>query len=209
MLFNNIMNIFEPSIEKPYVINTKAPIILRTACSAGINRSATVREYVRHKIHNKSVVLQQYGAEFADYDNKKILNITLGKDGFSDLFGFDKQKNIQCVIFSQLGYPTIGDYSTQVLKEEHRKDYKNILINYFWTVKIYGTNHKKNIFILINENQDVIDLVIKRLYETKEDVDLVILRIPDIIRDVRHVKSQSKEAYQQFVNVVKKYIIFV
>ncbi len=205
------MNIFEPTIDKPYVINTKTPIILRTACSAGINRSATVREYIKNNIHDKSVILQQYGAEFADYNNKNILNITLGKDGFNDLFGIDKQKNIQCVIFNQLGYPEIGEYSTQVLKEEHRKDYKNIMVNYFWSVKMYDIRYKKNIFILVNENQDVIDLVIKRLSEIKENVDLVILRIPDIIRNGRNknIKPQSKEAYEHFVNVIKKYITFV
>jgi hypothetical protein len=205
------MNIIEPTVNKPYVIHKKIPIILRTACTAGINRSATVREYIKNNTHDKSVVLQQYGAKQGDYDNDEIFHITFGKDGFSELFGTDKQQNIQSAIFSELGYPLIGDYDKQILKKEHTTNYKNAITNFYWSVKVYGLNHKKNIFVLVNEDQNTIDLVIKRLKDTNETVDLVILRIADTIRKPldNNIKPQSKEAYEQFINIVKKYIVFL
>jgi hypothetical protein len=205
------MNIFEPSVHKPYVINKNFPIILRTACSAGVNRSATVREHIKNNTHDKSVILQQYGAEHGDYDNDEILHITFGKDGFNELFGTDKQQNIQAAIFKEFGYPDIKNYSKQILKKEHVPDYKNAIQKYYWSVKFYGLNHKKNIFVLINENENIINLVIKRLKEVNENVDLVILRIPDIIRHPlnENIISQTKEAYIEFIDIVKKHIVFV
>lgn len=45
------VNLIFPTHEKPYIIDSKIPIILRIACYAGVNRSATIREILKQEIH--------------------------------------------------------------------------------------------------------------------------------------------------------------
>ncbi len=205
------VTIYEPTPNNPYLIDKQTPLILRTACTAGINRSATVREYICPNIPKNSLIFPQYGAEYGDYGNKDIQYHTLHSDGFIELFDKEKEINIQTSIFNNLGYQKIGDDSVQILDEKHREVYKETIKQQFWTVKNHMTQDNKNVFILINENETVINLVLKRLIKINESVDYVILRIPDVIYTPANnkVKSQSVEAYKGFINIVKNLIEFV
>lgn len=211
MLFLNMlltMKIIEPTINNPYKIPIDEPICLRVACTAGINRSATVREYIKNNIHNQSKIYPQYGAEYGDYDNDKIIMYSMiNNDGFCEMFGKDKCDNIQMEIATELGYPLIEKNTHMIIKQGDKENYKTKLIESFWVTN----NNNKNIFIIVNENQNVIDLVAKRLEESKEMVDLVICKIPDIIyypRD-KKITSQSLKAYETFIDIVKTLITFV
>lgn len=200
------INIIYPNVPNPYKIHTDVPIILRTACSAGVNRSAVVREYIKNNVHKESTIYPQYGAEYGDYDNYKIVIHTISNDGFYDMFQNNKNSNVQMVIAEQLGYSIMDKL---IIEEEHREDYKNKLIKTFWSTT--PNNNIKNIFILINEDQRIIDLVIKRLKEVNEDVDLVILKISDVIyyTQSKTIVSQSVEAYKSFIHLVKYFITFI
>jgi len=208
----SIVNVYEPTTQNPYIINEKIPLILRTACTAGVNRSATVREYITPHIPIDSSICAQYGAEYGDYENKVIQYHTSHNDGFNELFGKEKATNVQALIFiNALGYPKLKDDSVQILDEHHRYIYTDIIRNTFWTVKDEITPQNKNVFILINENEDVIKLVLKRLTEVGEPVDYVVLRVPDVIHTPsnKKIKSQSIEAYKEFIEIIKKLIVFV
>lgn len=207
MNINNV-KIYEPSVSHPYIINRKETIVLKTACSAGVNRSATVREYVMSNISKNSVVYSQYGALHGDYDNKEIVTFTISnQDSFQQLFGCPKVQNIQTMIFDQLGYARANHFGKIILDEKHKSIYKDMIIKQYW--KSHNENYK-NIFILINEEESVIELVYKRLSELNDPVDFVILRVPDIIYTPVDIKisPQSLDAYKSFLDIIKKLIVF-
>ena len=204
----NTVKLFEPSSDNPYVISKQDPIILRTACSAGVNRSATVREYIKYNAHLNSIIYPQYGACYGDYDNDEIVTFTIiNNDGFQQIFNTNKCQNMQTIIFDQLNYTRPEDFIPNTLKHEHKQIYKEFMVKQYWSNnnKIY-----KNIFILINEDEEVIKLVHKRLSEINDLVDFVILRLPDIIFEPidNTIVSQSREAYQEFINAIKHLIQF-
>ena len=206
------INIVKPTPDQPYIINNKDPIILRVACSAGINRSACVREYLSKRMHPDSIIYPQYGAHFSDYENDQIIihQISHG-DGFVELFETNKVPNIQYSIFQKLGTPCSGiiedthkEYHLDMDQTHHIEKYKNELYDTFWNIEHEG---KKNIFILINEHQKTIDTVIQRLSDTGKSVDLVIINVIDTIYrpTSEHIKPQSYEAYCSFVHEISKY----
>ena len=197
------VTIFEPNVPNPYYIPTDIPVVLRTACSAGVNRSATVRECVKNNIHPDSIIYPQYGAEYADFDNNKIIIHNIENDGFYNLFGENKVPNIQMNIAKEIYSESYNPTLTHTILEKDRTAYKNMLIQKFWITNL----QIKNIFIIINEDQRVIDLTIKRLNESNEHVDLIILRIPDVIYYTHNnIKRQSKEAYESFIRLINYFI---
>lgn len=206
------LTVINPTFEKPYVIDQLNPIILRVACSAGINRSAITRQYIKNNIHKGSIVFPQYGAQHGDYENGKIVCHQLFNlnDGFNELFGVAKCHNMQTIIFKQLGYEVIANnYKGVVLDEDHRQQYAKQLIKLFWSTKDSGVDYK-NVFVLLNESEDVINLVIKRLEQMDEKVDLVVLKVADTIYNpiIEGIKPDSLESYEYFLNIVKKFIVF-
>ena len=55
------VNLIFPTNENPYIIDSNTPIIIRTVCYAGVNRSATIREILKQKNHKDSVIFSQLG----------------------------------------------------------------------------------------------------------------------------------------------------
>ena len=152
-------SVYHPSPQSPYKF-TKQPIILRTACTAGFNRSATVREYLKTKIHKFSVVHAQYGADYGDYHNDQIMCVNTTKpDGFYELFGCGKTPSIQASIFVALQHKLIDDNSLQVLDSHKNERYKNIILKTFWRID----PSMKNVFVIINENDETIKKLILEL----------------------------------------------
>lgn len=209
----NIMSkisIYEPLCSNPYTINTSEPITLRTACTAGVNRSATVREYIKSKISQDSFIFPQYGAFYGDYDNKDVVTFYVNeKDGFNEFFGLHKTQSMQAHIFKHLKYEQLKDFEIQKLNDHDKTLYKNMIVEQYWKCNNIITN--KNIFVIINDDQKVIDIVHKRLEETNIPVDLVILRVPDIIFEPTNplIKPQSVEAYREFVSMISGYFHFI
>lgn len=207
-----MLKIYRPTFSHPYTFSD-GPIILRTACTAGVNRSATVREFVSMYINPDSKIFPQYGAEYGNYNNENIICVNVGApDGFYDIFACDKSPSIQAILFSKLGYTLCENKDWQYLQPEHKILYKELILDYFWKLDL----SIKNVFIIINENENVINAVIDQLQEqlTKvdnvtENIDLVILEIPDIIYYPRNgYESQSKEAYSDFLMLVKQLLKF-
>lgn len=219
------INIIYPTIEKPYVLPTE-PIILRVACAAGINRSAVVRQLLIDKIHVDSRVYPQFGAYRGDFNenNKYICGYYLDtRDGFYDVFGVNKTANLQSIIFQKLGYEKPIDNISrealairQFLEHNDVSQYQDYLEKFYWrTGHIEGfgiefdtsVERNKNVFVLVNEYGETRNLVIKRLIEAEENVDLVILSIPDTIENPESddVEPQSKKAYQLFIDKISGY----
>lgn len=214
------VNIFYPTKENPYCLPSE-PVILRTACAAGINRSAVVRQLLKEKLHPASRVYSQFGAYRGDYndDNKYIYAYHIDiRDGFYECFGVDKAPNLQSIIFKNMGYekPT-SNYKLEanaivhLLDSEHVNEYQANLEKYYWRTTNIPDELKivfsKNIFVLINEWDTTQNLVIKRLTEAGEDVDLVILAKSDTIESPidTKIEPQSKLAYQLFIDDIKQY----
>lgn len=194
------MNIYEPTVDQPYKIPSD-PITLRVACSAGVNRSATVGQYLKTIISQDSIVFPQYGADYGDYDNNNIVAIHYFEpDGFKELFGCDKQMSVQAMIFSKLGYK-FETRGRQQLRNIHKSGYKSMLSDYYWNFN----SHQKNVFVLINDDEETIRLVIKRLTDLNVPVDLVILRLADTIYYPKDpsVEKCTLEAYKSFLEDVK------
>ena len=220
-----MINTFEPTIKSPYVINTTGSAVFRIACSAGVNRSTTIREYIKSKVSKSNIFYQPYGAQYGNYNNSEIICIrTTESDGFAELFGHDKPPSIQASIFDQLNYPVSNHLALQKLNDVDKNKYKNIIMDY-WNLfqecdRIPGKefSHKgniepksKNIFIIINDDKNVIENVRNELSKTNKSVDLVILNIPDIIYypiDSK-IKPQSLEAYQYFIQIASQLFEFI
>jgi hypothetical protein len=203
-----MINIFEPTPTSPYVFSAN-PITLRTACSAGFNRSATVRELISRNIHPHSIVYPQYGALYGDYNSDEIgCIVTNLKDGFIEVFGTLKSPSVQEIIFKDIGYKIQNHPELQYIKKNHHDRYRHNICQRF----LNFDNSNKNVFVLINEDETVIDNTIKMLEEHlgKNHVDLVIIRCPDIILYPRdsNIKPQSSSAYRKFVSTVRSYFRF-
>ncbi len=82
-----------------------------------------------------------------------------------------------------------------------------MILSMFWNIK----TDLKNVFVLINENDDVINTVIKRLAEANYLCDLVIIKEIDTIYKPNNdnIVSQSIDAYKIFLNNIKLYFEFV
>jgi hypothetical protein len=191
------LKIFEPTLSNPYEIDTSVSIIFRIACTAGVNRSATLREYLKTKVP-LGIFYPQYGANYGDYDNPEIACVrTLESDGFKKLFGHDKFPSLQVIIFDALNYPISDHMALQKLNNSDREKYRNIIMKYYWNIG----DQAKNVFIIINELDETINIVKNKLLEINKPIDLVILRIPDIIHEPSdNIQPYSKEAYENFVN---------
>lgn len=205
------LTVIKPSSQNPYVIDPNNPIILRVACRAGVNRSAITRQYIKNNIHPHSVVFPQYGAYCGDYESGKIGNYQkITNDGFNEVFGVSKCINMQGIIFKQLGYGDVTEYNKGViLDEDHRQIYAKQIIKLFWSTKDSNVGYK-NIFVLINEDKEIINLVKKRLEQMDEEVELIIMKIEDTIYKpvVEGILPNSKESYQYFLDIVKSLIVF-
>jgi len=202
-----MVSIFEPSTSNPYKINKSEPTIFRVACSAGVNRSATLREYLKSNLSDFHMFYPPYGAHLGDYNNPTITCIrTLKPDGFTELFGCAKTPSIQAVLFDKLFYPHMNDFESQKLNDMDKATYKELIIDYFWTIE----SEKKNIFIIINDDEDTIHNVLTELLKLDRPIDLVILRISDTIYYPinNEIKSQSKEAYQHFIGTASQFFEF-
>lgn len=198
------MKIYKPTSKSPYKIPSR-PITLRVACTAGINRSAVVREYLKTIIDPDSVVFPQHGIKRGDYGNKKITcQYTIKPDGFEKLFGCHKLDSIQVKIFSQLGYKRKKHLERQTLKNKDKAKYKAALIDNYW--KFDEKYH--NVFVLINKSSKIMKLTIKRLRDLNVQVDLVILKLTDSIHHTgnKSIEPNSKQAYKLFVDKIKKLI---
>lgn len=200
-------NIYYPSTHNKYKIPISVPIFLRVACSAGVNRSATFREFLKNHISANSIVMPQYGAKYGDYEAKQIINFeTNERDGFYDVFGVDKSPSMQSIIFKKIGYAVVPDFTEQHLdmaNNEHVEFYKSELLDTFWNVE----KDMMSVFVLINESEEVINCVIKRLAGMK--CDLVIVREHDCIYEPGNgIVRQSGEAYRVFVSKIGDYFEF-
>lgn len=204
-------NIYYPSHSSKYPIPKDKPILLKTACTAGVNRSATVRQFIKNQIHLDSIVLPQYGAFYGDFDANPITNFETNEpDGFTELFGTNKSPSMQSILFKRIGYDSVPDFIPQELdmhNEKHVTLYKESLLVDFWNVE---TTYP-SIFILINESEEVIECVIKRLTDSPYPCDLVILKEKDIIYEPTEVGvvAQSRRAYELFVEKIAPYFEFV
>lgn len=203
------MKVYRPTVDQPYKISSRK-VTLRVACSAGINRSATAREYLKTIISSDSIIYPQYGIEFGDYDRKKIKCHVTKVDGFKELFGHDKLTSVHAKLFYRLGYKPKKNMTNKKpmvktkLKDTDKDKYKSMLIDYYWKFdRIYD-----NVFVLINRKPKVIKLTIKRLKDLNIPVDLVILNLHDIIRFPKNkdIKPYSIESYKLFLDKVKKLI---
>jgi hypothetical protein len=196
------MQIYYPTPKHPFVM-PMSNVSLRIACSAGINRSATVREFLAMNMYDNCDIYYQYGAKYGDGDAKAIYaHDTTGYDGFCEVFDLRKKPNIQKVLFEMLGH-TFDKKAT--LPESSREKYKQLLNKHFWNIKPL----EHNIFIIINDKQSVVDLVIKRLAELGEDVDLIVINLKDSIYDPpTGIKAQSKEAYDEFLDKIEPLFVF-
>lgn len=196
-----------PTHEKPYIIDSKTPIILRTACYAGVNRSATIREILKQKIHKDSVIFPQYGAYYGNYNYDDIVCIsTKQRDGFYEVFETDKSPSIQGLIFSQLGYTPLETMEEQqYLERSHHKSYKTFIQEQYWT----EPKLLKSVFILSLTDPDIVSNVFHQLQESNISCDLVVLSLNDTIFKPSDpdIKPQSKEAYLEFIKIVNQYII--
>ncbi|QKF94841.1 hypothetical protein QKU48_gp1383 [Fadolivirus algeromassiliense] len=196
-----MIKIHEPTKENPYRINKSEKIILRTACSAGVNRSAVVREILKRNISNDSIIYPQHGADYGDHDRNKIMCAkTDVPDGFNEIFGCKKSRNVQETLYEKMGHDEPEEAQLKVLANDYREEYTRLIKDHYWSID----TKFKNVFVVINNDEPVIDLVIKRLSELNVDIDLVILRLPDTIyyTDNPKIKSQSVEAYNQFIELV-------
>ena len=200
------------SADTPYIIPSNHPIILRVACAAGVNRSATMRQYLISKIHSDSIVLPQYGAYYGDYERNPIQSFDIDEpDGFNDLFGLAKTQNIQSKIFEQLGYPKVANHvanNMDMSNNSHVEFYKNQLISY-WNLETIAKTNYKNIFILVNHHQNCQDIAFKRLSDANVAVDYVIVPVDDFInRPINpDMNPHSKEAYEEFYNMIIKHVV--
>ena len=228
--------VYNPTKKNPYVFGNK-PICLRTACSAGINRSATVREYIKKQLHPDSYCYPQFGAVFGDQDHSKITGYIFHKlDGFYHLFGTPKCQNLQSIIMAKLGYKvqlddgTVDDSAEELdfcIRQRldmgnsmHLNQYCYYLENFFWKTKTdqkeidFGVEgnkdlSNKNVFVIINENVETINKVYLRLAASYEDVDLVVIREDDTIYNSHpDVEPQSLLAYETFVSRIRHYFSF-
>ena len=203
-----MINVFEPTIESPYIIDTMGSAIFRIACSAGVNRSTTAREYIKSKVSTSNMFHRPYGADYGNYNNSEIICVRATEsDGFTELFGHDKPPSIQALIFDQLNYPISNHLALQKLMLVDRDEYKNIILDYYWNLE---PGHK-NIFIIINDDKNVIENVQNELLKTNRSVDLVVLNIPDIIYYPidPNIKPQSLEAYQYFIQIASQLFKFI
>jgi len=185
-------------------------------------------------IHPNSIVYPQYGAQFGGaqstsisqeksgnyiYDKIACINTSARctrsfcetlcqQDGFIELFGNYKSPSIQESIFREIGYDIEDHAELQYIDQRHHAKYKNILCNTY----LKFNSRYKNVFVLINNNQDVIDDTINLLKNHIENnyVDLVIVKCDDtIIHPIdRNIKAQSLEAYIQFVEMIRPYFRF-
>lgn len=148
------------------------------------------------------------------------------RDGYYDLFGVDKTPNMQSIIFDHLGYsaPVRTNRCNSVIQELEAKDndkYAEYLNRYYWNTiqvgqdieinlkpKLHQTT--KNVFVLVNEFETTKNIVIEKLTEAGEDVDLVIMPLADTIikPGVDGITSQSKEAYQMCIDKVLECFVF-
>jgi hypothetical protein len=182
---------------------------LRTACSAGFNRSATVRELISRNIHPNSTVYPQYGALYGNYNSDRIgCIVTNINDGFVELFGNYKCPSVQEIIFKEIGYRIQDDFDLQYINEKHHNRYRDNICQTF--LKFDDTN--KNVFVLVNEDETIIDNMINMLksHIGRNHIDLVIIRCPDIILypNNNDIKPQSSVAYKTFINTMKLYFRF-
>ena len=204
-----MLSIYYPSISNPYKFDLTVPVILRTACSAGVNRSATVRELLKGKLCTGSICFPQYGADDGNYQNQLIISTsTRQTDGFCEIFLTDKCLSVQSILFEMCGYTLLGGMEPQVLKKSHHDLYKDHILKYFWT-SCQGIN-MKNIFVIINTDKVIIQNVIDQLKEINMTCDLVILELEDIIYWPinTNIKPQSKAAYEEFIKMVKMLLHF-
>jgi hypothetical protein len=202
------ITIFYASKNEPYVI-PYTPVNLRIACSAGVNRSATFRQMMIPHMHPLSIIPPQYGAEYADYQNKQITSFDVDEpDGFMELFGVPKTQNIQSICFEKIGYPRVKNFTynhMDMTNIGHVNEYTEYITYNYWKTNGY----LKNIYVLLNTDSNVISTVTKRLMESGESVDLVIIDVPDVIYTPSdpNIMSQSKEAYQKFYEMVDGNVI--
>jgi len=208
-----MLRIYYPSSTNRYVIDTSKPILLKTCCSAGVNRSATVREFLKNHIHRDSVIVPQYGAYYGDFDMNPITNFeTNNLDGFVELFGVRKSPSIQSIIFKELGYEKVPDFTPQFLdmdNENHVTKYKEMIGKLLWNIDTTTTTTMPNIFVIINEDTSVIRTVITRLTEANRDCDLVVIKERDTIYEPENgIAKQSFDAYKIFVDKIESYFEF-
>lgn len=198
------MNIFYPTINKPYKIETKKPIVLKTACMAGINRSATTREWLKTKINQNSIIYNQYGAYYGDYHNSDIVAFAVNKeDGFNSVFGTSKQPNVQTILFKFLGYSEKQDFVPNTLKPEDKDKYRKLILKNYW-LKEYDI---PQVYVLINEHETIINKFINQMKKYNYKGDLVILNLEDTIYKPQNgIKPQSEEAYRLFISKLEKLI---
>jgi hypothetical protein len=169
------------------------------ACSAGVNRSAVVREYLRRYMDDNCKIYLQYGAKDGDPDANVIMayDTTSKKDGFCSVFGKTKEKNFQKHMFEILGYNDSGSKIT--LQEKDKQKYRILLNHHYWNIEPM----KHNIFVIVNERDSVIELVKKRLLEVSKPVDLVVIKLKDTIYEPNYnIPAQSEIAYKLFIEKI-------
>lgn len=206
-----MIRIYEATPKNPYVFPSH-PITLRTACSAGFNRSATVRELIRRNVHPNSVIFPQYGARYGHYDNPRIGCVSTKCRGYNDqfhtVFGVRKVECIQEILFQKLGY-TIRDVpEIQNINMQDHKEYRDLISNEY----LNFDNSLYNVFVLINEDMTVIRNTIELLkrHVGENTLDLVIVKLDDTIWEPRrvYVLPQSEEAYREFISEVRQFFKF-
>jgi hypothetical protein len=208
-----MVTIYEPSASNPYEINTNIPMVFRIACRGGVNRSTTLRQWLKTSLPEINIFYPPYGADGGNYKNSKITCIRqLHSDGFNELYGQDKEPNIQSMIFDMLNYPIGKQYpnetvTRQNLNEPDRPEYTKLLMEYFWKID----TSKKNIFVIINEHEDIIQSVQDQLIELNQPIDLVIIRMHDTIRLPLNesLEPYSKSAYEAYLKEITQFFRFV
>jgi len=201
------IRIYYPTDKSTYHFG-KRPIILRTACSAGFNRSAVVREIIKRNIHPESVVYPQYGVFLGNYSNQAVgcVNTNL-RDGFFEYFGCDKVPSIQATIFEALGHMPSLHEKVFYLPQYEQERYRDVIHDYYWN---FDSTYQ-NVYVIVNEDKEIIKSLINQLRKTaRTNVDLIVINLPDTIcqPEESHVIPQSAHAYHNFVKKIKQYFSF-
>jgi len=145
------MNVYYPTKDNPYIIYNENFNLIRCACSAGRNRSSTMKKYMENNLNNY-ITLPQYGVSNETRDDNVIKkdNIHLVNDGYYDLFEEYKTKNIHTLILEEMNtnsiclgpsetHPGYLLFEEQNLNDLH--DYIDFINFYFWDI---GLNNYKN-----------------------------------------------------------------
>jgi hypothetical protein len=191
------MKVFEPTFDNPYFIDDNIPTEFRNLCYAGLNRSASTRQFLKSKLSNNHKFHPTFGYGLEHEAVPPDLN-----DGFNLLFGTAKEPSYQTQMFIKLGYNNLKPYVTVKLLADHELEYEELFDEY-WE---FDPNYKQVVIITIDDEHLISELK-EALLES--NVDLVIIRVPDSIYNCESdLVPMSYEAYSRFVNKISKYFTF-